>query len=148
MRINAQRTPNRFPTNDPFSYWDHVHTRKPLYTVNCGESIDRDATQDCLKKNRKTENKYFCHQWPFPFPTTILKGIAARHFPLPDSIRFSNSRLPGHHSPTLWHWMLIILILLIHVTTRQQWNASWQSKRRRSGTNSEHSHCDCRSRNS
>ena len=27
-----------------------------------------------------------------------LKGIAARHYPLPDSIRFSNSRLPGHHS--------------------------------------------------
>ena len=35
-------------------------------------------------------------------------------------------------SPDLWHSMLIILILLIHATTRQQWNASWQSKRRRS----------------
>ena len=37
----------------------------------------------------------------------------------------SNSCLPAHHWPTLWHWMLIILILLIHATTRQQWNASW-----------------------
>ena len=48
------------------------------------------------------------------------------------SILLSNSRLPGHLSPDLWHSMLIILILLIHATTRQQWNASWQSKRRRS----------------
>ena len=38
--------------------------------------------------------------------------------------------IPADHSPTLWHWMLIILILLLHATTRQQWNASWQSKRR------------------
>ena len=36
------------------------------------------------------------------------------------SILLSNSRLPGHHSPDLWHSMLIILILLIHATTRQQ----------------------------
>ena len=36
------------------------------------------------------------------------------------SILLSNSRLPGHLSPDLWHSMLIILILLIHATTRQQ----------------------------
>ena len=78
----------------------------------------------------------------------LLKGIAT-WFPLTGlDILLSNSRLPGHHSPTLWHSMLIILILLIHATTRQQWNASWQSKRRRNGTNSEHSHCGCRPRNS
>ena len=74
----------------------------------------------------------------------MLKGI----YTPAGSLTFSNSGLPDHHSPTLWHWMLIILILLIHVTTRQQWNASWQSKRRRNGTNSEHSHCGCRPRNS
>ena len=73
-----------------------------------------------------------------------LKGI----YTPAGSLTFSNSGLPDHHSPTLWHWMLIILILLIHVTTRQQWNASWQSKRRRNGTHSEHSHCGCRPRNS
>ena len=33
------------------------------------------------------------------------------------SILLSNSRLPGHLSPDLWHSMLIILILLIHATT-------------------------------
>ena len=65
----------------------------------------------------------------------ILKGNS--HMISPDrtrliSILLSNSRLPGHLSPDLWHSMLIILILLIHATTRQQWNASWQSKRRRS----------------
>ena len=64
-----------------------------------------------------------------------LKGNS--HMISPDrtrliSILLSNSRLPGHLSPDLWHSMLIILILLIHATTRQQWNASWQSKRRRS----------------
>ena len=65
----------------------------------------------------------------------VLKGNS--HMISPDrtrliSILLSNSRLPGHLSPDLWHWMLIILILLIHATTRQQWNASWQSKRWRS----------------
>ena len=49
----------------------------------------------------------------------------AHDFPWPDSILLSNSGLPEHNSPTLWHSMLIILILLIHATTRQQWNASW-----------------------
>ena len=73
-----------------------------------------------------------------------LKGI----YTPAGSLTSSNSGLPDHHSPTLWHWMLIILILLIHVTTIQQWNTSWQSKRRRNGTNSEHSHCGCRPRNS
>ena len=67
--------------------------------------------------------------------THTVKGNS--HMISPDrtrliSILLSNSRLPGHLSPDLWHWMLIILILLIHATTRQQWNASWQSKRRRS----------------
>ena len=65
----------------------------------------------------------------------ILKGIATSISPDRTrliSILLSNSRLPGHLSPDLWHSMLIILILLIHATTRQQWNASWQSKRRRS----------------
>ena len=64
-----------------------------------------------------------------------LKGIATSISPDRTrliSILLSNSRLPGHLSPDLWHSMLIILILLIHATTRQQWNASWQSKRRRS----------------
>ena len=79
-----------------------------------------------------------------PAVAKALKGI----YTPAGSLTFSNSGLPDHHSPTLWHWMLIILILLIHVTTRQQWNASWQSKRRRNGTNSEHSHCGCRPRNS
>ena len=36
------------------------------------------------------------------------------------SILLSKSRLPGHLSPDLWHSMLIISILLIHATTRQQ----------------------------
>ena len=67
--------------------------------------------------------------------TVPIKGNS--HMISPDrtrliSILLSNSRLPGHLSPDLWHSMLIILILLIHATTRQQWNASWQSKRRRS----------------
>ena len=74
------------------------------------------------------------------WPTTSqwynnLKGIATSISPDRTrliSILLSNSRLPGHLSPDLWHSMLIILILLIHATTRQQWNASWQSKRRRS----------------
>ena len=101
-------------------------------------------------------------RWPLPLPQPgygpeILYYIMAVAFASPvlkgiytpaGSLTFSNSGLPDHHSPTLWHWMLIILILLIHVTTRQQWNASWQSKRRRNGTNSEHSHCGCRPRNS
>ena len=37
--------------------------------------LNRDATH-VWKKNRKTENIYFCHQWPFPslpFPTNLLK---------------------------------------------------------------------------
>ena len=44
--------------------------------------------------------------------------------------------------------MLIILILLIHATTRQQWNASWPSIRsRRVLANPEHSRiCNCRCR--
>ena len=51
--------------------------------------------------------------------------LGNRHMISPDrtrliSILLSNSRLPGHHSPDLWHWMLIILILLIHAMTRQQ----------------------------
>ena len=65
----------------------------------------------------------------------FLKGIATSISPDRTrliSILLSNFRLPGHLSPDLWHSMLIILILLIHATTRQQWNASWQSKRRRS----------------
>ena len=53
----------------------------------------------------------------------ILKGNS--HMISPDrtrliSILLSNSRLPGHLSPDLWHSMLIILIMLIHATTRQQ----------------------------
>ena len=69
------------------------------------------------------------------FVQSTLKGIATSISPDRTrliSILLSNSRLPGHLSPDLWHSMLIILILLIHATTRQQWNASWQSKRRRS----------------
>ena len=73
---------------------------------------------------------------PLPHrPVAMLKGIATSISPDRTrliSILLSNSRLPGHLSPDLWHSMLIILILLIHATTRQQWNASWQSKRRRS----------------
>ena len=68
-------------------------------------------------------------------PSETLKGIATSISPDRTrliSILLSNSRLPGHLSPDLWHSMLSILILLIHATTRQQWNASWQSKRRRS----------------
>ena len=52
-----------------------------------------------------------------------LKGIATSISPDRTrliSILLSNSRLPGHLSPDLWHSMLIILILLIHATTRQQ----------------------------
>ena len=67
--------------------------------------------------------------------SAVLKGIATSISPDRTrliSILLLNSRLPGHLSPDLWHSMLIILILLIHATTRQQWNASWQSKRRRS----------------
>ena len=53
----------------------------------------------------------------------LVKGNS--HMISPDrtrliSILLSNSRLPGHLSPDLWHSMLIILILLIHATTRQQ----------------------------
>ena len=71
----------------------------------------------------------------FFFSCYCVKGNS--HMISPDrtrliSILLSNSRLPGHLSPDLWHSMLIILILFIHATTRQQWNASWQSKRRRS----------------
>ena len=52
-----------------------------------------------------------------------LKGIATSISPDRTrliSILLSSSRLPGHLSPDLWHSMLIILILLIHATTRQQ----------------------------
>ena len=55
--------------------------------------------------------------------TVGLKGIATSISPDRTrliSILLSNSRLPGHLSPDLWHSMLIILILLIHATTRQQ----------------------------
>ena len=55
--------------------------------------------------------------------TISLKGIATSISPDRTrliSILLSNSRLPGHLSPDLWHSMLIILILLIHATTRQQ----------------------------
>ena len=33
-------------------------------------TLIRDATQ-VRKKNRKTENIYFCHQWPLPSPQTL-----------------------------------------------------------------------------
>ena len=36
---NTQLTPNRSPKSEPFSNCDHAHRHKPLYTVNCGESI-------------------------------------------------------------------------------------------------------------
>ena len=55
--------------------------------------------------------------------SNALKGIATSISPDRTrliSILLSNSRLPGHLSPDLWHSMLIILILLIHATTRQQ----------------------------
>ena len=82
-------------------------------------------TCTCLPNNNPPGNKFRMN----------IKGNS--HMIPPDrtrliSILLSNSRLPGHLSPDLWHSMLIILILLIHATTRQQWNASWQSKRRRS----------------
>ena len=65
------------------------------------------------------------------------------------SILLSNSRLPGHLSPDLWHSMLIILILLIHATTRQcSVKCFLAVKKEKKRTNSEHSHCDCRPRNS
>ena len=72
-----------------------------------------------------------------------LKGIYAR-FPLAgfDSIfKFSLTWSPFSYSMTLDAYHIDSVNTC--VTTRQQWNASWQSKRRRSGTNSEHSHCDC-----
>ena len=89
------------------------HIFGPMYNVHCCES------------------RYDAHL----SIVTVLKGIATSISPDRTrliSILLSNSRLPGHLSPDLWHSMLIILILLIHATTRQQWNASWQSKRRRS----------------
>ena len=61
-------------------------------------------------------------RWIFGAPP-LLKGIATSISPDRTrliSILLSNSRLPGHLSPDLWHSMLIILILLIHATTRQQ----------------------------
>ena len=60
---------------------------------------------------------------PFFYRVIVLKGIATSISPDRTrliSILLSNSRLPGHLSPDLWHSMLIILILLIHATTRQQ----------------------------
>ena len=38
-RAEPQLTPNCSPTCDPFPSWDLAHRHKPLYTVNCAESV-------------------------------------------------------------------------------------------------------------
>ena len=75
---------------------------------------------------------------------SLIKGNS--HMISPDrtrliSILLSNSRLPGHLSPDLWHSMLIILILLIHATTRGAVKCFLAVKKEKKRTNSEHSHC-------
>ena len=54
-------TPTHLPTH-PSQHTGHSRSR-------C-----RDATH-VWKKNRKTENIYFCHQWPFPSPQTSWKQV-------------------------------------------------------------------------